>query len=235
MKPVARFIALFLWAILLIAIVGIAVSLAHMVWLPLLAWAIVAGGAAAGLIRLQHRPAGSTRNIESCSCAARPTRQSRQERRPRPRLTTPATTHPRAPAGHRWHSSRSHRQGTCCRSLGRDALHRESYSAVCSAVFSSAGSSFVTVVAIRGESVHPNSALTIGVLNAPGRAIDLSRFDTPDRFLQGRVLRCALGSTVVEKSEMHSVLVLSSTQLRLRPRPAGVPGTVPSAVSRVFG
>ncbi|MGK2241694.1 MAG: hypothetical protein ACI9JD_004270 [Rhodococcus sp. (in: high G+C Gram-positive bacteria)] len=76
MKPVASFSAMFLWAILLIAVVGIAVSLTQVEWVPVLAWAIVAGGAAAGLVRLQHRQVGGTRALD-----ARERRERRADRR----------------------------------------------------------------------------------------------------------------------------------------------------------
>ena len=61
MKPIASFSAMFLWAILLIAVVGVAVSLSQMTRIPALSWAIVTGGAAGGLIRLQHRQGGNAR------------------------------------------------------------------------------------------------------------------------------------------------------------------------------
>lgn len=76
MKPVARFIALFLWAILLIAIVGVAVSLAHMGWVPLLSWAIGVGAAIAALIRLHRGRTGSTHALK----AARARREHRANR-----------------------------------------------------------------------------------------------------------------------------------------------------------
>lgn len=65
MKPVASFSAMFLWAILLIAVVGIAVNLTEVAWVPVFAWVIVAGGAAAGLILLQHRQVGGTGALHS--------------------------------------------------------------------------------------------------------------------------------------------------------------------------
>lgn len=75
MKPVASFSAMFLWAILLIAGAGIAVNLTQVEWVPVLAWAIVAGGTAASLIRL-HRQVGSTRALH-----ARERRERRADRR----------------------------------------------------------------------------------------------------------------------------------------------------------
>lgn len=63
MKPVASFSAMFLWAILLVALVGITVNLTQVEWVPVLAWTIVACGAAAGLVRLQHRQVGGTRAL----------------------------------------------------------------------------------------------------------------------------------------------------------------------------
>ncbi|BDQ24124.1 hypothetical protein RQN9TF_33215 (plasmid) [Rhodococcus qingshengii] len=40
MRPIASFSAMFVWAILLIAVVGIAVSLTQGAWAPTVAWAI---------------------------------------------------------------------------------------------------------------------------------------------------------------------------------------------------
>ncbi|WP_039973271.1 hypothetical protein [Rhodococcus qingshengii] len=57
MTPLTKFSAMFLWSILLIALAGIAVGLAHSMWTATLTLLIVAGGASAGLIRLQHRRA----------------------------------------------------------------------------------------------------------------------------------------------------------------------------------
>jgi hypothetical protein len=64
-RPIASFSAMFVWAILLIAVVGIAVSLTQGAWAPTVAWAIVASAAAAGLIRLRHRQIGSTRTLRA--------------------------------------------------------------------------------------------------------------------------------------------------------------------------
>ena len=65
MKPIAKFSALFLWPVLLIAVTGIAGSLAHSVGTATLVSAIVAGGAAACLIRLQRWRAVSTRALKT--------------------------------------------------------------------------------------------------------------------------------------------------------------------------
>ncbi len=76
MKPIASFSAMFLWAVLLIAIVGIAGSLTQVMWIPALAWVIVAGGAIAGLMRLHRGRTGSTRALK----AARARREHRANR-----------------------------------------------------------------------------------------------------------------------------------------------------------
>lgn len=64
MTPLTKFSAMFLWSILLIALAGIAVGLAHSMWSATVVWLIVAGGASAGLIRLQHRRAVRTRGVK---------------------------------------------------------------------------------------------------------------------------------------------------------------------------
>ena len=65
MTPLTKFSAMFLWSVLLIAVVGIAVGLAHSMWTATLTLLIVAGGASAGLIRLQQRRAVRTRGVKS--------------------------------------------------------------------------------------------------------------------------------------------------------------------------
>ncbi|WP_195849641.1 hypothetical protein [Rhodococcus sp. AQ5-07] len=195
MKPIASFSATFLWAILLIAVVGITVSLTQMAWISALAWAIVAAGTAAGLIRLQHRHAGNTRARK----AARTRRQHRATRKEQSDLKDPAT-HPPVAVDQRSKSSHSFGQRNPL-PVWWDEPHcaEGRYAPVWFVVFTSAGSFFIAVVAVRGESVDLNSPLPIHVLNAPKRAIHLPQFDTPKGFLQGRVLRCALRRTVVEK------------------------------------
>ncbi|KLN70445.1 MULTISPECIES: hypothetical protein [Rhodococcus] len=76
MTPLTKFSAMFLWSVLLIAVVGIAVGLAHSMWVATLAWLIVAGGASACLIRLQQRRAVRTRGVKS----ARGQREQRAHR-----------------------------------------------------------------------------------------------------------------------------------------------------------
>ena len=89
MKPIASFGAMFLWAVLLIAGVGVAASLTQVEWVPVLAWAIVAGGAAAALIRLR-RQVGGTRALDAREQqACRPHRRSNETH-----LTRPAERRP---------------------------------------------------------------------------------------------------------------------------------------------
>ncbi|MFF1555567.1 hypothetical protein ACFVX3_31560 [Rhodococcus erythropolis] len=76
MRPITSFSAMFLWAVLLIASVGVGVNVAQSMWVPALAWTIVVGGAIACLIRLQHRRAVSTRVLK----AARGQREQRANR-----------------------------------------------------------------------------------------------------------------------------------------------------------
>ena len=65
MRPIASFSAMFVWAVLIIAIVGVAVSVAQGMQVPSVAWAIVAGGAAAALMRLQCRQADNIRALKA--------------------------------------------------------------------------------------------------------------------------------------------------------------------------
>lgn len=65
MRPIASFSAMFVWAVLIIAVVGVAVSVAQGMRVPSVAWAIVAGGAAAALIRLQCRQADNIRALKA--------------------------------------------------------------------------------------------------------------------------------------------------------------------------
>ncbi|MCY4583967.1 MAG: hypothetical protein OXE50_14410 [Chloroflexi bacterium] len=65
MRPISSFSAMFLWATLIIAVVGVAVSLTQGAWVPSVAWAIVAGGAAAALMRVQCRQADNIRALKA--------------------------------------------------------------------------------------------------------------------------------------------------------------------------
>lgn len=65
MTPLTKFSAMFLWSILLIALAGIAVGLAHSMWTATLTLLIVAGGASAFLVRLQQRRTVETRPAKS--------------------------------------------------------------------------------------------------------------------------------------------------------------------------
>lgn len=67
MKPITSVTAMFLWAVLIIAIVGAAVSLSQSMWVPNIAWAIVAIGTAGGLRRQHHRGTGGARAPQAAS------------------------------------------------------------------------------------------------------------------------------------------------------------------------
>ncbi len=147
---------------------------------------------------------------ESYTRATRTTHQPRQEL-PRPRLTQPAESTTRPPhvgptrlLGQRLKNA-PYPWATKLLPAPPNGRHAEASVTPRSGslYWSSVRSRFITVTAVAWETVDPNSALAIHVLNAPERAINLAQFNTPDRFFQSRVLRCALRSTVVEKSEMH--------------------------------
>lgn len=175
--------------------VGITVSLTQMAWISALAWAIVAAGTAAGLIRLQHRHAGNTRARK----AARTRRQHRATRKEQSHLKDPATHPPRGrrPTVQEFPLLRATEPVASV--VGRATLRRGALRPGLVCCIHLCG--FIFHCCRRGSwgIGRPEFPLPIHVLNAPKRAIHLPQFDTPNGFLQGRVLRCALRRTVVEK------------------------------------